>query len=582
MQSNVHSITHAFLAAAVCAALASCGPITNPNNPADAGPEQPADARPPCAEGVSRCIDNTLETCTDGAYQVIEECANACSAEYGCVFCAPGSGSCNGNSGTTCLPDGSDYTETYCDPVQGQFCNEATGQCQGPCSLEALGTSYIGCEYYPTVTAQIVSTDFLFAVAVANTTSEVANITIDEGALPAPMTFSVGPDSVAVQELPWVPDLKLCNTGGAFGCTASPVFNSAVVPGGAYHLRSDRPITVYQFSPLDYTNGGSFTYTNDASLLLPVNALTGNYIAAAWPYWPDYQLPWMMAVTATRDDTMVTITTRATANGNPSFPQGQPTTVNINRGDVIQLLNMAGDMTGSIVEADKPVQLISGHYCSDVPFGIRACDHLEESMFPVETLSTDYLVTAAAVPTLPQGKEQVIRIIATEENTSLTYDPPVPGAGSGLANVGDMIEVSRFAGSFMVSADKKILVAHLMEGQDAGGGTGDPAMTLAVPVDQYRTEYLFHAPTNYEVNYVNITAPVGSTVMLDNIPVSNFEPIGTSGFGVARIGLNPGPAGDGNHSINSTDPFGITVYGYGQYTSYYYPGGLNLSEIVID
>ncbi len=562
--------------------IAACGPST-PGETPDASENPGIDAQDnSCVEGVQRCSGNTLERCTQGEYQVTEECANACSAEFGCVFCSPGTGTCNGDVGQTCLPDGSAYEENVCDPVQGMSCNQGTGQCDGACSLGALGTSYIGCEYYPTVTAQIVSTDFLFAVAIANTTGSVANITIDEGALGGPMTFTVNPNSVAVQELPWVPQLKLCNTGGSFGCTDTPNFASAVVPGGAYHLRSDQPITVYQFSPLDYTNGSFFTYTNDASLLLPVNALTGNYIAAAWPFWADYSYPGMMAVTATSDDTMVTITARANANGNPNFPAGTPTTVALNRGDVVQLLNMSGDLTGSIVEADKPVQLISGHYCSDVPFGIRACDHLEESMFPVETLSTDYLVTAAAVPTIPNGKEQVVRIIATEANTVLTYDPPVAGAGTTLANIGDQIEISRYAGSFLVSADKKILVAHLMEGQNAGGNTGDPAMTLAVPVDQYRTQYLFHAPTNYEVNYVNITAPVGATVMLDGAAVGGFEAIGGTGYSVARIQLDAGPAGDGNHSIDSTEAFGITVYGYGQYTSYYYPGGLNLSEIVID
>ncbi len=39
---------------------------------------------------------------------------------------------------------------------------------------------------------------------------------------------------------------------------------------------------VYQFSPLPYTDGFDFSYSNDASLLLPTNAWTGNYMAATW------------------------------------------------------------------------------------------------------------------------------------------------------------------------------------------------------------------------------------------------------------------------------------------------------------
>ena len=38
----------------------------------------------------------------------------------------------------------------------------------------------------------------------------------------------------------------------------------------------------------------------------------------------------------------------------------------------------------------------------------------------------------------------------------------------------------------------------------------------------------------------------------------------------------------GNHEITGDQPFGITVYGYGAYTSYWYPGGLNLEEIPVD
>ena len=33
------------------------------------------------------------------------------------------------------------------------------------------------------------------------------------------------------------------------------------------------------------------------------------------------------------------------------------------------------------------------------------------------------------------------------------------------------------------------------------------------------------------------------------------------------------------HRASAGEPFGIVVYGYGQYTSYMYPGGLDLAKI---
>jgi hypothetical protein len=184
------------------------------------------------------------------------------------------------------------------------------------------------------------------------------------------------------------------------------------------------------------------------------------------------------------------------------------------------------------------------------------------------------------VTSIPAGKVELIRVIATSPNTNLTYDPPQAGAPATIPQAGGFIEIANNAASFLIKADQKVLVAQYMEGQEAGGGTGDPAMTLAVPVEQFRTEYLFHSPTNYESNYVDVTAPVGATIMLDGAPL-NFTPIGTSGYAISRVTALPaGPNNDGNHSIQGNMAFGITVYGYGQYTSYWYPGGLNLNTII--
>jgi hypothetical protein len=102
-------------------------------------------------------------------------------------------------------------------------------------------------------------------------------------------------------------------------------------------------------------------------------------------------------------------------------------------------------------------------------------------------------------------------------------------------------------------------------------------MALSVATEQYRSSYLFHAPTNYLSNFVNITAPTGATVTLDGAAVAGFTPIGASGFSVARVQLSN--AGDGNHNITSNQPCGISVYGYGDDTSYWYPGGLDLDKV---
>jgi hypothetical protein len=56
---------------------------------------------------------------------------------------------------------------------------------------------------------------------------------------------------------------------------------------------------------------------------------------------------------------------------------------------------------------------MGGHECTQVPIGIAACDHLEESMFPIEALAKEYIVVPPVqVPNDQLEKAQVVRVIA--------------------------------------------------------------------------------------------------------------------------------------------------------------------------
>ena len=158
----------------------------------------------------------------------------------------------------------------------------------------------------------------------------------------------------------------------------------------------------------------------------------------------------------------------------------------------------------------------------------------------------------------------------------VTFEPD-QGADTVLMNAGDFIELASTQAAFLVSADKKILVSQYMVGQSAGFGTSDPAMLVAVATEQYRTSYLVHAPTSWQANFVDIIAPDGADVEVDGMTVMDWSPIGDTGFSVAHEPLANG--GDGNHSIESNQKVGISVYGVQSFGSYWYPGGLDLTKI---
>jgi hypothetical protein len=151
------------------------------------------------------------------------------------------------------------------------------------------------------------------------------------------------------------------------------------------------------------------------------------------------------------------------------------------------------------------------------------------------------------------------------------------GVSTHLANAGDFVQIPMTTTEFRLTSDKRVLIAQYMVGQSAGYGTSDPAMLLAVPLAQYRNNYLFFAATSWQANFVDIVAPAGTQVSVDGQGVANFSPIGATGYAVSRVALSN--AGNGNHTVEANADVGIGVYGVQSYGSYWYPGGLDLDII---
>ena len=130
------------------------------------------------------------------------------------------------------------------------------------------------------------------------------------------------------------------------------------------------------------------------------------------------------------------------------------------------------------------------------------------------------------------------------------------------------------AQNFEMTSNKPFSVAQFMVSQQAGADTGDPAFILQVPVEQYRDSYLFLTPNTYAFDFVTIVAQSTDGVTLDGtlIPATEFIQVGNYYYVIK-------PLSDGSHTVSANLPVGISVYGYDQYVSYGYPGGLNLINI---
>jgi hypothetical protein len=107
---------------------------------------------------------------------------------------------------------------------------------------------------------------------------------------------------------------------------------------------------------------------------------------------------------------------------------------------------------------------------------------------------------------------------------------------------------------------------------------GDPSLSNAIAVAQYRSKYVFLAPDDYDVSYVDVVGPTGTQITLDGASVGGARSaVGSSGYELARVKLGAG--NNGAHLLTSSAPVGIQVMGYGAQTSYQYPGGSDFISI---
>lgn len=324
----------------------------------------------------------------------------------------------------------------------------------------------------------------------------------------------------------------------------------------AIHAVATEEFVVYTVNRRDFSS--------DAALGLPVDTMNTQYIVSTY----DPLFGSQFAVYASQNNTIVTITPNNDLNGHVA---STPFDITLNRGEIYYgesaTTGPNGSLAGTIINATRPIGMVNGNRCTNIPNTITACDHIYEVAQPVQ--SWGLTASAANLPNRPSGT--IYRIVASEDNTSVEIN----GIFQGSINRGEFIETPQLVGNLNFSADKAIFVTQYMTGVSSSGAIlGDPAMGNMTPSEQYLSDYTFSTVggSQFVQNFVTIIAAnsdVGS-LLLDGVPVpaEDFTAFDDIPFSSAIVELS-----QGTHTTSSLTPHGITVEGYNSADSYIYPGG---------
>ncbi|MRG97871.1 IgGFc-binding protein [Polyangium spumosum] len=570
------------------------------------------------SSGCGQCFGALFTPCNpDGTPGAVVTCeSGVCAPNVGCVDCQPGATTCVGNEVRRCSEEGKDTGEVVevCDAAAGFGCSN--GQCTGACDVAADQPSNVGCEFWA---VDLDQQDFggndpasaPWGVVLSNPGQATAKVVIELNdaplGMPATPKLVIGVD-VKPGELFTAP-----LPTRELDCGVKP--NDANSPGtclssNAYRITSSTPIVVYQFNVFENA------FSNDASLLLPTTGLGKIYRVIGWP--AGHPIPTefpgigkiidrsYVTVVGTRPNTLVTVKPSWRIKGNPpvaATPAGGEIKVTLNPFDVLNLETDDGtfqedpatmtDLSSTIVTATLPVAVFSGVETTGAPGSVEVpkppgwedgstccLDHLEEQMFPVESVGSRYVITRSPVRSTSSYREpDVIRFLGVAEDATVTTNLPPP-FDSFTLQAGE-VKTTWAQDNFVVGATKPVMVGQIQvsNGYVDGPALGDPSLTVFPPIEQFRTEYVIPTPNSWSQNWVVIAAEVGSEITLDGA-TTNFCQIEPAGMVEGKTyHSRKCPLAPGVHRLSGDKPFGIIAYGYGSAGSYAFAGGADVKRV---
>jgi hypothetical protein len=555
----------------------------------------------------------------------------------------PGQVYCGGDDDNTVFECNSEGTggNFVGECLANQVCFD--GECLAGCEAAERTPSNVGCHFWAVDLdnendAVSDASAQQFAVLAANTNDYEITVSVyqNQAAFGEPPSEQlVATTTVSGNDLARI-DLPQREVDGQMGQNGSyarggPTTSGTFVSSHAFRIESSGPIVAYQFQPIIQQ------FSNDASILIPRQALGRHYTIFGWPSAvpcaplpgdtfyiegkPDYTF---LTIVGAEEDTHVTVVPTHPIKASigpsgmeiPMTPAGMPLELVIGPYDVVNLESelllrsffdcptdgsQNGDFTGSIVTSDKRVSVFSGVEASNSfggatppmpPYENRTCctDHLEEQMLPTTALGWKFAVSRSPVRSPTSWEEpDLYRVLATDDGTLIRTNLAPPYDQFTL-NGGEFKAFHSFTGFTLESFGGAIMVGQVLVSQGQAGpwpmegepqGIGDPSLTIFPAIDQYRSQYVFLVPGTWELNYMVLALPATAGFTLDGItefpPECEERAIGViDGVDFKQITC---ALREGVHHVTTTEPSGLTVYGYYDVGSYSYPGGSDVNII---
>ena len=248
------------------------------------------------------------------------------------------------------------------------------------------------------------------------------------------------------------------------------------------------------------------------------------------------------------------------------------------------------DISGTSIVSDKPLTVVSGHECGNVPL-ICCCEHITEQIPPTVTWGTKFFLT----PYFGHSVGPYFKVVASESQTTLlltcTLNNSLSSNTTYLELAGDVVTFESLSNSSYcyIESDKPILVTQLgpsSTNNNNNNAYGDPVISMIPPLEQHQQSITLVVPSFSDITtlYVNIASTKKGPVLLDGQSISvtwndmHDNNNNTVGYG-AQIQFNYSSTSV-SYTISMQSTFSALVFGFGRSEGFSYYAGVNLKQLV--
>lgn len=334
-----------------------------------------------------------------------------------------------------------------------------------------------------------------------------------------------------------------------------------IEPKGVLFTMS-RPSTAIIFD--SYDEG-----TTDGTLVIPTRKLSTKYLVSS--VISGNQDHSQFAVGSLHDDTDIYIALNPENDG-VIMLLGQPLyskntfSTRLKQFETLQV-KQDGDLSGTIVTANKPIAVFSGNRCKAFPGTGSICSHMLTQLPPTKEYDNEYII-----PPFYQNSGTLFQVISPDYSiVQITH--VLTRWERFYPNEHQTFELHSNHSSVVMSSHPVQVTGFAM-----GSSTHNPYMTVIPGIHHYLDYYKIIVPENYRDNFISVIIPKHSlgNLKINDLPISYFTTVFNSQEWSSGITYNIHTLSvpHGVYVLKTTDRigFGLLVYGHSRINGYGYAG----------